>query len=92
MANVRELKKDINFLAAEILSQGYLKIALMDSVKEEDVQPIMVEAIEMRNEFIARTNNPNGVHNKKLIKEYYTNLRVKLMEKATELLDKLQAL
>ena len=52
----------------------------------------MVAAIEMRNEFVARTNNPNGKHNKKLIKEYYSNLRAKLMEKATELLDRLQAL
>lgn len=89
---MRELKKDINYLASEILSQGYLKMALMDNVSEKDIQPIMVDVISMRNDFIARANHPDGKDNKKIVKAYYKSLRKSLMEKAVALLDKIQAL
>lgn len=92
MANVKDLKKDINYLAAEILSQAYLKMALMENVKEDDLQPILVGAIEMRNELIARVNHPNGKENEKITKSYFQNLRKSLMDKSVELLDKIQAL
>ncbi|MCW3786025.1 hypothetical protein [Plebeiibacterium sediminum] len=92
MANRRELKKDINYLAAEILNQAYMKLALMENVSENDIQPIMVEAIEMRNEFVARTNHPDGKDNKKIVKAYYQTLRKNLMAKTVELLDRIQAL
>ncbi|WP_075591633.1 hypothetical protein [Labilibacter marinus] len=92
MANLRELKKDINYLASEIVTQGYLKLALMETVKEEALTPILVEAVEMRNEFIARANHPDGKNNRKLVKAYYKKLRADLMAKSLELLEKLQSL
>ncbi|GAF01440.1 hypothetical protein [Saccharicrinis fermentans] len=91
MANIRELKKDINYLASEIVTQGYLKLTLMNTVKEEDITPILTEAIRMRNEFIARTNHPDGKNNRKLVKKYYNKLRTDLMSKSLELLDQIQA-
>ncbi len=92
MANRKELKKDINYLASEILSQAYMKFALIESVKEEQIQPIMVEAIEMRNEFVSRTNHPDGKDNKKIVKAYYQTLRKNLMAKTIELLNKLETI
>ncbi len=92
MASRRELKKDINYLAAEILSQAYMKLALMENVSEEKIQPVMVEAIEMRNEFVSRANHPDGKKNKKIVKSYYQALRKNLMNKTVELLDKIQAI
>jgi len=91
MANRKELKKDINYLASEIISQAYMKFALMEKVNEDQLKPIMVEAIEMRNEFISRANHPDGKDNKKIVKSYYQALRKNLMTKTVELLDKLQA-
>ncbi len=92
MASIKDLKKDINYLAAEILAQGYLKLALVKEVKEEDLEPILRSAIEMRNEFIARTNHPDGKENRKIVKTYYQSIRKGLMEKSVELLDKIQSL
>ncbi len=92
MANRKELKKDINYLASEILSQAYMKFALMENVNEEQIQPIMVEALEMRNEYVARANHPDGKDNKKIVKTYYQTLRKNLMAKTVELLDKLEAI
>ena len=92
MANIRELKKDINYLASEIITQGYMKLALIENIKEEELTPILVEAIEMRNEFIARVNHPDGKDNKKIVKKFYQKLREDVMNKSLELLDKIQAL
>lgn len=92
MANLRELKKDINYLASEVVTQGLMKYTLMDNVKDEDVSPILAEAVEMRNEFIARATHPDGKDNPKLVKKYYNKLREDLMRKTTELLDKVKEL
>ncbi|TLX74902.1 hypothetical protein E9993_10895 [Labilibacter sediminis] len=92
MANLRELKKDINYLASEIVTQGYLKLTLMENIKEEELSPVLVEAVSMRNEFIARANHPDGKDNPKLVKAFYQKLRKDLMDKSVELLDKIQAL
>ncbi len=92
MASIKDLKKDINYLAAEILAQGYLKLALVKEVKEEDLEPVLRSAIEMRNELIARTNHPDGKENRKIVKAYYQSIRKGLMEKSVELLDKIQSL
>lgn len=92
MANLRELKKDINYLASEIVTQGYLKLTLMETVKEEELSPVLVEVIAMRNEFIARVNHPDGKDNKKLVKKFYQKLRKDLMDYSVAMLDKIQAL
>jgi len=92
MANRRELKKDINYLASEVVTQGYMKLALIDTIKEADLSPILVEAVEMRNEFVARANHPDGKDNKKIVKKYYNKLREDLMAKSLELLKKIQEL
>ncbi len=91
MANLRDLKKDINYLASEIVTQGYMKLSLMEEIKEENMVPVLSEAIEMRNEFIARANHPDGKDNKKLVKSYYKKLREDLLKKTMELLEKLEA-
>ncbi len=92
MANRRELKKDINYLASEVVTQGYMKLALIDNIKETDLSPILVDAVEMRNEFIARANHPDGKDNRKLVKKYYGKLRADLMAKSLVLLNKIQEL
>lgn len=92
MANLRELKKDINYLASEVVTQGLMKLTLMDNVKDEDVSPILAEAVEMRNEFIDRATHPDGKDNPKLVKKYYNKLREDLMKKTMELLAKVQEL
>ncbi len=89
MANLRELKKDINYLASEVVTQGYMKLALVDGIKDEDLSPILVEAVEMRNEFVARANHPDGKDNKKLVKKFYNKLRSDLMAKSLELFNRI---
>ncbi len=91
MANVRELKKDINFLTSEILSQCFVKISLLENLKEEDVKPIMVDTLKMRHELISKVNHRSGRHSKELIRHYFADIRKTLLEQSTELLDKIEA-
>ena len=81
MASVKELKKDINFLASELLTEAYVKQLLIEDVDQEKIAQTMVDAITYQNDLIARTNHPDGKDNPKMVKAYYKKLRKDMMEK-----------
>lgn len=92
MANLRELKKDIDFLTSEIVSQSFFKEALKDNVDKEALSKVVVDAVSMRNEFIARANHPDGKDNKKIVRNYYKVLRKSLYDTSFALLETLDKL
>lgn len=85
MASVRELKKDINFLASELVTEAYVKQLLKEDVDNDKIAQVMVSAIEFRNELVKRANHPDGKDNRKLVKAYYQKLRKEMMEKFMEI-------
>lgn len=80
MASVRELKKDINFLASELVTEAYVKQILKDDVDNDQLAQVLVKAMVFRNELIKRANHPDGKDNPKLVKAYFTSLRKDMME------------
>lgn len=76
MASVRELKKDIDFLIYEVISDCFVFSGLHPDIKADELSAIISDAIDFRNDLIARVNNPDGKDNPKIIKAYY-----KLLEK-----------
>ena len=60
MASLRNLKKDINFLATELLSEAYVKQIIGENVDQDALAKLMVQAVELRNELISRANHPNA--------------------------------
>ncbi|MCU4177423.1 hypothetical protein [Carboxylicivirga sp. N1Y90] len=80
MASIKELKKDINFLASELVTEAYIKEMLKDDVNSDQLAQILVKAMIYRNELIKRANHPDGKDNPKLVKAYYTKLRKDMME------------
>ncbi|MBK3517766.1 hypothetical protein [Carboxylicivirga marina] len=81
MASVRELKKDINFLASELVTEAYVKQLVKEDVDNDKIAEVMVKAIEFRNDLVARANHPDAKDNPKMVKSYYQNLRKDMMEK-----------
>ncbi|MCU4154695.1 hypothetical protein J1N10_01830 [Carboxylicivirga sp. A043] len=81
MASVRELKKDINFLASELVTEAYVKQLVKEDVDNDKIAQVMVKAIEFRNDLVARANHPDAKDNAKMVKKYYQNLRTDMMEK-----------
>jgi hypothetical protein len=86
MANVRSLKKDINFLTSELVTQAYMNQVFFKTTHDELVNQI-TEALNFRNDLIAKVNHPDGKDNPKLIKSYYSKVRKEMVEKFGKLFD-----
>jgi hypothetical protein len=89
MANIRDLKKDIDYLFYELISDSFTYAGLHNGEKTGEIQNLIEEAIESRNEFFEKVNNPTGKDNPKLVKQYYSSIRKELLEKVDGLFTKL---
>jgi len=92
MASIRNLKKDIDYLFFEFISDCFMFISLHTDEKRNEVQNLIEEALEMRNDFIDRINNPDGKDNPKLVNAYYTTIRKELLEKVDGYFEKLSTI
>jgi hypothetical protein len=92
MANIRDLKKDIDYLFFELFSDCFTYASLHNGEKRGQVQSLIEEAIESRNEFIQKVNSPAGKDNPKLVKQYYSAIRKELFEKIDDYFTKLSDL
>jgi predicted HAD superfamily phosphohydrolase len=89
MASVKNLKKDIDFLFFEFISDCFLFTSLHTGARRDEVQDLIEEAVSMRNEFIDRVNHPDGKDNPALVKAYYRSLSKELLEKVDDYFEKL---
>lgn len=80
MASIKELKKDINFLASELVTEAYVKQMLKEDIDNDKLSQVIVKAMTYRNELVKRANHPDGKDNPKLVKAYYKKLRLEMME------------
>lgn len=74
MASVKQLKKDIDYLVEEIVTDCYLSI-YFHSDKKEAIVDVMNKAVELRNDLFARVNNPAEPKNKSLVAKHYAQIR-----------------
>lgn len=59
MANLRRLKKDIDYVLEEIVFDCDMAILYQPS-KEQEIFGIMQQAVELRNDLYEKANNPFG--------------------------------
>jgi cytochrome b involved in lipid metabolism len=57
MANLRKIKKDIDFLINEVISDCYLFLSFHPGGKEQEVETILLEAVNLRNDLYNRVNS-----------------------------------
>lgn len=79
MASIKELKKDIDFLASELISECYFRMMMIENADNSALAATVSKALNFRNEFINRANHPDGKENAKMVKAYYRNLRKDLL-------------
>jgi len=89
MSSIRELKKDIDYLFFEFISDCFMFTSLHSGEKSAEVKNLIEEAVSMRNEFIDRANNPDGKDNPHIIGGYYSALRKDLLQKVEGYFEKL---
>jgi len=88
MAKVRFLKKDINFITGELVSECLTYQFFHHEVPVEKVSDIITEIVENRNDLFNRINNFGEKKNPRLVKKHFSEIR-RDFEKSVALLDKL---
>jgi hypothetical protein len=92
MANIRDLKKDIDYLVFEVISDCLTYSEVHSGGNTDEVSEIISDAVNLRNDLIDRVNNPDGKDNPKIIKAYYKAVSKDLMEGVDKLFDRLSEL
>jgi hypothetical protein len=88
MANVRNLKKDINFVLGDIIEAVYLYELSTTGKPSDASNAVIEEAIRAFDSLIAKVNAKN-VENKKA---HFKQINQELEETANQLVDKINAL
>lgn len=78
MANLRQIKKDINYLVYEVVSDCYTYIYLNPGKNEKKAKDIIDSIMDFRNQIIFKVNHPPK--DKKEIKKYYKSLYKEMFE------------
>jgi hypothetical protein len=92
MASVRELKKDIDYLIFEVISDCFVYSNIHPENKSDDLSALIADAVEFRNDLIARVNNPDGKDNPKIVKAYYKSIQKDLLTGVDKLFERLSAI
>ena len=85
MANLRELKKEIDYRLEEVVFDCDMAIVFQPSKEQE----IFEKAVALRNELIAKVSNPTEPHNKSLVRKYYAALRADIVRSFEALFEEL---
>jgi hypothetical protein len=77
MASRKNLKKTVNFIVEEIVTDCLVQQALKDT-DEAKVDEVLADVLALQNEFLARTNHtePNNV--KAFYKDFYTDFNARV--------------
>ena len=76
MSSLRTIKKDIDFLVAEVISDCWVFVYLNPNKKTEEALAVINEAVDLRNELYDRVNNPD----KENIKKHYVAINADLLK------------
>lgn len=91
MASKRILKKDINYLTYELLTECFTYQFFHKESKPESISEIASGILENRNDLISRINHIDGKDNPKLVKAHFNKIR-KDFENSVTSLEKLEKL
>ena len=92
MASVRGLKKDIDTLIFEVISDCFVYSGLHPDEEADKASGIISDAVNLRNDLIARVNNPDGKDNPKIVKAYYKGVEKDLVSGVDKLFGRLSNL
>jgi hypothetical protein len=92
MASIRELKKDIDYLIFEVISDCFVYSNVHPDNKTDELTAVISDAVEFRNDLIARVNNPDDKDNPKIVKAYYKAVQKDLLSGVNKLFERLSSI
>ncbi len=91
MANKRNIKKDINSVLGNVLEECYSEILNNPGKKEDEINKIIDDAVDLADDLISRVNNADKIAGKER-KPHFTKISEELEEKAIGFIEKLNKL
>ncbi len=91
MANLRVLKKGIDYILEELVFDCDMAICFQPS-KGDQVFELMKKGVALRNELYERANSPVEPHNRSLVRKHYAALRNDMVAQFEELFTALSEL
>ncbi len=88
MANLRVLKKEIDYALEEVVFDCDMAICFQPT-KGEEVFALMQEAVGVRNALYVKANNPVEPKNRSLVRKHYAALRVEMQASFGSIFEKL---
>jgi hypothetical protein len=92
MASLRDLKKDIDYLIFEVISDCFVYSGMHPENKSDELSAIITDSVNFRNDLIARVNNPDGKDNPKILKGYYKSVEKDLLTGVDKLFTRLSTI
>lgn len=90
MSSIKQLKKNINNLSAELFSECVFCRLYVKNTDTERIDKIIVKILQNQNEFIKRTQHPNGKDNSRLVKEHYKTLATDIKKHIENILSEIE--
>ena len=87
MANLRNLKKEIDYRLEEVVFDCDMAICFQPS-KEKEIFEVMQEAVGVRNDLFAKAMNPAEPRNTSLVRKHYAALRTEIDDAFGKLFEK----
>ncbi len=91
MANLRDIKKEIDYRLEELVFDCDMAIYFQPS-KEEEIFGIMQKGVELRNALFTKANNPAEPKNVSLVRKHFAALRNEMIAEYDKLFQELSAL
>lgn len=75
MASIRKLKKDINYLSYELLTEAFTFRHFHTELKEEKFDDVIKKIVALRNDMIGRINHSDEQSKSQSNKQYFKKIR-----------------
>ncbi len=92
MASIRSIKKDIQFLTNEVVSDCYVFIYLNPGKKTEAAEKIALQSDELRKTLIGKVNKTGKFENAKASKAFFNALYEELIAEVNKQFEQLSEL
>ena len=92
MVSRKALKKDINYLYAELLTECFKLSCVSTAENHEKIEILFNKIFLSSNDFITRAGKPDGKDNPQLVKAYYRKLGQDLLNDVMSISKELEEL
>lgn len=89
MASIRNLKKDIDFLTNEVISDSFLALGFHGDKVGEKVSDLLEEVVDFHNELYDKINAAPSGRKKEGTKKHFNSMRSEMDKKYKEFFEKL---